>query len=384
MNHPLEPACIVKEVPFAWLVEHEQELVPLLASQPEPTPFQSLPWLTSWWQAYGQDYDAHILTVQCNGELVGVVPLMSAKDQAMPVLEWLGAGRSDHAPLLLQPDFADACLEAALSYLYAAPFKWCLLSLRTLQESQCKWLRDRLPSGRYLLDRDDISPRTVVQGNWDEYLARKSRKHRGNIKRLLKQAQELPALQITCVGEFTAGLLDEIMEVERRSWKAQEGSLRLEGEGRDFYQAFLQQFAAKRQLELWTCRYNETLLAYIITLNYQNAIFYYNGAYRSDCASFHPDLSPGSLLIASALKSAHDRGARTFDFLRGDEPYKKLWVSEERYLYHVVIRAPGLAGWFVEMRHIRLRWWLRKYPIMHAFRQWAQRIRPAKTGRRAS
>ena len=380
MIHPLETDCVVKEVPFVWLMEHELELVPLLASQPEPTPFQSLPWLASWLDAYGQDYDTHILTVQRNGELIGLVPLMLAKGRAMPVLEWLGAGRSDQAPLLLRPDSADACLDAIFSFLRASPFRWCLLSLRTLQPSQHKWLVDRLPADGYLADQDDVSPRTVIQGGWDDYLAKKSRKHRGNIKRLLKRAQELPALQITCVSEFTSVLLDEIMEVERRSWKAQEGSLRLEGEGRDFYQTFLQQFSAKRQLEIWTCRYNETLLAYIITLNYQNAVFYYNGAYRSDCASFDQDLSPGSLLIASALKSAHDRGIRTFDFLRGDEPYKKLWVNEERHLYHVVVRAPGLAGLLAEILYIRMRWWLRRYPLMHAFRQWVQHIRPAKTG----
>lgn len=373
--------CVAEEVSFAWLLEHAQELFTLQAAQLEPTPFQSLPWLASWWEVYGQDYTPHIMVVRRAGEILGVVPLMSAKGQTVPVLEWLGAGRSDHAPLLLRPDFADACLEAVLTYLHASPFKWCLLSLRTLQESQCNWLRDRLSSGRYLLDGDDISPRTVVQGSWDEYLALKSRKHRKNIKRSLKQAQELPGLQISCVGEYTSGLVDEIMDVERRSWKAKEGSLRLEGDGRKLYQAFLQKFSSEGQLELWICRFNETLLAYIITFNYQNSIFYYNGAYRSDCASFNPDISPGSLLIASALMSAHDRGAKTFDFLRGDEPYKKLWANEDRNLYHIVIRAQGLAGWFAEIRHIRLRWWLRKYPILHLFREWAQRIRPAKSGR---
>jgi len=304
------------------------------------------------------------------------VPLMVAKGQSVPVLEWVGAGRSDHAPLLLQTDLAETSLKAVVSYLKNMPFKWHLLSLRTLQETQCQWLRDALTPGSFILERDDISPRILVTGSWDEYLEKKSRKHRKNIKRMLKQAQERPELQISCVTDYTASMLDEIIEVERRSWKAQEGSLRLEGKGREFYKTFLHRFSAKRQLELWTCRFNDTLLAYIVTFNYQNCVYYYNGAYRSDCASFGADLSPGSLLIASAIRSAHERGVKTFDFLRGDEPYKKLWANEERRLYHVVVRAQGLTGWIAELMHVRIRWWLRKYPVMHEIRRRLLRIRP--------
>ncbi len=229
------PEYIVENVPFSWLMEHEQNLAPLLAMQQESIPFQSLPRLMSWWEAYGQDYEAHVLAIRHGGEIAGGFTIDGSERQGHP----------------------------------------------------------------------------------------HSKKHCGNIKRLFKRLQKTPLLDVSCAHEFTPGLLDEIIEVERHSWKAQEGSLRLEGRGRKFYEAFLRNLAERHQLELWFCRYNGTLLAYLITFNYRDSIFYYNGAYRSNYASFHADISPGSLLIACAVKNAHDRGLKAFDFLRGDEPYKK-------------------------------------------------------------
>jgi CelD/BcsL family acetyltransferase involved in cellulose biosynthesis len=368
MRDSTRGSCVVEEVPFDWLVEPGPELRELLDSDAEPTPFQTAQWLASWWAAYGRRYDSHVLTVRRAGQLVAVLPLMVAHDGTVPVLEWLGAGRSDHAPLLLHPDPGDGWFEAVLEYLHHGPIRWWLLSLRTLQDRQLREMTTCPRRGAFRVAPDDVSPRVAIKGTWNDYLAQKSRKHRRNIKRLLSQACDIPGVEVSCVSSFTPTLLAEITEVERRSWKAREGSLRMEGEGEQLYREFLRRFSEVGQLEVWFCRYAGVLLAYLITFTFREAAFYYNGAFRSDCTSFHPDLTPGSLLIATAIKSAHDRGLKAFDFLRGDEPYKRLWANEERPLHHVVVRAPGIAGLVAEMGLVRLRWWLRRYAFMHRLR----------------
>jgi CelD/BcsL family acetyltransferase involved in cellulose biosynthesis len=42
--------------------------------------------------------------------------------------------------------------------------------------------------------------------------------------------------------------------------------------------------------------------------------------------------SPGTVLIGHAMRSAAEEGARTFDFLRGAEPYKYAWGARNRQL----------------------------------------------------
>jgi CelD/BcsL family acetyltransferase involved in cellulose biosynthesis len=361
--------CAVEEMPFGWLVESGPELRELLDSEVEPTPFQTAPWLASWWAAFGRRYDPHVLTVRRGGQLVAVLPLMRARDGKLPVLEWLGAGRSDHAPLLLRPDPGEGWFEAVLAHLRQTQIRWWLLSLRTLQDRQLREMAASLRSGSYRVAADDVSPRVAIHGSWADYLGEKSRKHRKNIKRLLSQASDILGVEAGCIRDFTPTLLAEITEVERRSWKAQSGSLRMEGAGERLYSEFLLRFSEMGQLEVWFCRFKGVLLAYLITFTLREAAFYYNGAFRSDYAAFHPDLTPGSLLIATALKNAHDRGLKAFDFLRGDEPYKRLWANEERPLHHLVVRAPGGAGLVAELGLVRLRWFLRRYAFAHRIRR---------------
>ena len=53
-------------------------------------------------------------------------------------------------------------------------------------------------------------------------------------------------------------------------------------------------------------------------------------------------LSPGSVLVAQSLRAAIEGGFRTYDFLRGDEPYKLALGARIRTSDNVaVVRAEG-------------------------------------------
>jgi CelD/BcsL family acetyltransferase involved in cellulose biosynthesis len=379
INHRSDADVRIEEVTIAWIEEHAVELDRLASAQVDPTPFQSASWLMSWWRAFGSDYLPHILIARRNQELVGVAPLMSRRAQIHGALEWLGTGRSDHAPLLLDPVSAEAVFAAFLAHLRQRG-GWSLLSLRTLQESHRSAISGAAADVGGIWEPDDVSPRIALRGSWDEFLAGKSSKHRSNLRRLLRQATEIAQVQIECVSQYQPQLLREIEDVERNSWKASSGSLRLEGSGYGFYEAFLLEFSRRNALEVWCCRHEQRLVAYLITFVHADRIFYYNGAYRSDATNLGQGFSPGTALIASAVKSAHDRKLQSFDFLRGDEPYKALWKNEDRVLHQLVIPAPGVMG-SIALLALRLRWKLREYSWAHRLRNWlAQRGKRPATG----
>lgn len=359
----------VMEVDFAWLTARRDEIARLGNMQSDPTPFQTVEWLQAWWNAFGQDYEPHILAVVAGDQLLGIAPLMMSRRRGWRVLEWLAAGRSDHAPLLLFPGQERAILTALERYLTEVPWRWDLLSLRTLQAEHHARVREGF-HGSLLHEVDDVSPRALVTMSWDDFLASKTKKHRGNIRRLLRE-QEKGAISVQCETECTAALLDELADVEAHSWKARSGSLRMRGAGESFFRNALSAFSARSWLEIWTCRAHGRLLAHLITFRYCDRIYYYNGAYREDYTQY-TGLSPGALLIAHALRSAHDRHMRSFDFLRGDEAYKALWINEPRSLYHVVLRADTWRGRFACLTQIRLRWWLRRSALARRVHVWIE------------
>jgi CelD/BcsL family acetyltransferase involved in cellulose biosynthesis len=361
----------IEEVAISWIEEHIAELDRLALAQADPTPFQSAAWILSWWRAFGSDYTPRILVARRNQELVGFAPLMLRRGRASGALEWLGTGRSDHAPLLLDPVCAAPVFAAFLAHLRQRG-GWSLLWLRTLQESHRSAISG-VTAGTAgvgaIWQPDDVSPRIALSGSWDEFLAGKSSKHRSNLRRLLRQANEIAQVQIECVSQYQPQLLREIEDVERHSWKADSGSLRLEGSGYGFYEAFLRAFSQRNALEVWCCRHEQRLVAYLITFVHAERVFYYNGAYRSDATNLGQGFSPGTALIASAVKSAHDRKLHSFDFLRGDEAYKALWKNEDRVLHQLVIPAPGVKG-SLALLALRLRWKLREYSWAHRLRNW--------------
>jgi len=52
----------------------------------------------------------------------------------------------------------------------------------------------------------------------------------------------------------------------------------------------------------------------------------------------HARLSPGTVLIGTGIATAAGEGAVTFDFLRGDEPYKTRWGAEQHRRIRRVFR----------------------------------------------
>ncbi|MFQ3588450.1 MAG: GNAT family N-acetyltransferase, partial [Fimbriimonadaceae bacterium] len=59
----------------------------------------------------------------------------------------------------------------------------------------------------------------------------------------------------------------------------------------------------------------------VYAMRTQSTTFFYQSGFDPR----HRSVSPGSLLVAAAIRRAVEDGCRSFDFLRGDEPYKRRW-----------------------------------------------------------
>lgn len=226
---------VVQERDFEWLKANREVAEAMAHEQADPTPFHTFEWLDAWWSAFGSGYRARVFTVHSGDRIVGLAPLMASRSDE-GVLEWLGAGRSDHCPLLIRNGYEVDGLRALRRYLMQRR-DWRVLSLRTVLPSQLEHFREAWGPD-LLQETDDVSPRVLIRGSWDDYLAAKSKKHRGNIRRLFR-AQENGSVTVACERDFRPELLDEIADIEARSWKRRDGSLRLAGAGAAFYEAFL-------------------------------------------------------------------------------------------------------------------------------------------------
>ena len=60
------------------------------------------------------------------------------------------------------------------------------------------------------------------------------------------------------------------------------------------------------------------------------------------------DLEPGHALVTGSLLYSIECGYKTYDFLRGDEPYKAFWGAQPKVLQQIVLAPPTFKAQAIE------------------------------------
>jgi len=357
----------------AHLVELEAEWASLLEQTDVASPFLTLDWQLAWLDTYGVMHRPFVLVARKGGELVGLWPLALRRRGPFRVLEPIGAGRSDWLDIPVRTDSRAAVLAAFCRLLAEERPRWDLLDLRdVLAESPTiPTLAACVAQGPLRLRRQSrtVAPYLAIQGNWDSYLGSRSANFRSSLRRRMRKAREATGgLAVARLAACEAGGAIELLgEVERRSWKAREGTRKLTTTtGREFYRRFCTAFAARGLLQVWTATLQGTTVGYLVLFVHGGKCYYYNGAYAEEVA----ELSPGTLLHAAAIEDAFGAGLREYDFLSGDEPYKDRWSTHKREIHHLALYSGRLASLAAFATLVAARWALRNSRTLRRGRAW--------------
>ena len=77
-------------------------------------------------------------------------------------------------------------------------------------------------------------------------------------------------------------------------------------------------------------------VACTFSYDFRETLALYNSSFRPDLAK----LAPGMVLVGSLIEQSITEGKRYFDFLRGEEGYKKRFGPSPRAVYEVAL-SPG-------------------------------------------
>ncbi|MEU8650245.1 GNAT family N-acetyltransferase [Streptomyces sp. NPDC048737] len=95
------------------------------------TPFQSHPWLHSWWLSYGGRGRLRLLVVRSGDDLLAVAPLMAVR-RPLPALVPLGGAISDYGDVLVDDERGETAV-AALTEALAAAARTALIDFREVR-----------------------------------------------------------------------------------------------------------------------------------------------------------------------------------------------------------------------------------------------------------
>lgn len=224
---------------------------------------------------------------------------------------------------------------------------WGVVDLHPLEEGTTALFAQGFRSAGWLQQR------YLSFGNWylplegtgfEGYMASRPARLRNTLRRKGRGFRDAGGtLEIASEPERLQPFVDAFQQVYARSWKRPEPFP-------DFVPGLVRSFAARGWIRLGVARLAGTPAAAQIWIVANGIAYIYKLAHDEGLAGY----SPGSLLTALMMEHAIDQDrVRCVDFLMGDEPYKRDWMTHRRERYGILAFDPRRpAGIIAALRHI--------------------------------
>jgi CelD/BcsL family acetyltransferase involved in cellulose biosynthesis len=194
---------------------------------------------------------------------------------------------------------------------------------------------------RHRIQEERVCPYLELPATFDAYRAGVSKNTRSLLNRRGRQLEEAGCELRKLAGRDEVGaFLPRLFELHEARWKqqGQTGTFIRPG-----FKEFLKEFVANGppgvEPFVWALFEKGQAIAGLLFFRCGDTVVYYQGGW--DPSSPHARLSPSFALMAKAIAGAIADGCRTFDFLRGDESYKRKFTETSRRTYTLLVAG----GW---------------------------------------
>lgn len=323
------------------IVELRDRWRDLLLESPTATPFQTWEWQSTWWRHFGGLKKQHIVSVFEGDDLVGIMPL-AITTGIWRTLRASGTGVSDYLHPIARAGYESAVSEAVSAHLAEAR---CidLIDLHQVREDQ--------PLGAMQCDHAIDQAKTLVLNlpkSYEGYLGTLSKSLRYDVRRIDKELSSKYDATIEEVAtEDTHEGMEWLFETHKKRWRKRGMPGAFLRKTSAFHHDWASQAAQNGWLRLRLLKVKGQPVGALYAMSLHDTCYYYQAGF--DPA--HKAFSPGSLLVAATIRGAVEEGCQKFDFLRGDEPYKRRWKPQSVLTNLRLLRvASPIAG------RLGLRW----------------------------
>jgi CelD/BcsL family acetyltransferase involved in cellulose biosynthesis len=337
----------------------------LLATAAAPSPFLCWDWLRTWWEVFGAGRGLRVLVAQEEGRPRALWPLMRARVGGRLARRWRrlltigqqGETQAEALDLIAPAGTEEAAARAFAAHLCgprAADWDALLLERVPADSAALAALRRALAEhGRPAAPCAPVSaPWLRLPSTWETFLAGRSR----NFVRQLRQARNrlarAGAVRIRRVGEDLEPEegMDALARLHRARWGERSESFRSAGYLR-FHRLLAGRMHARGHLYLALLEVGGEAVAARYDYLFAGRMWCMQGGWLPDWA----DRRPGTVLTADAVAWGIDHGYEAYDFLSGDEPYKRRWADGERVFTDLVAANTATLRGRLYARHLALR-----------------------------
>jgi CelD/BcsL family acetyltransferase involved in cellulose biosynthesis len=297
-------------------------------------------WQQAWWESMGSG-DLQLVCVWDEDEPIAVFPTCTCEDEA-GLLSLLGSQdvTDEQIPLAVPGREADS-LRLFADWAFSDGGFGRLRFHSVLDDD--RWLRvieevAGTAGFGFASEQVDVAPAIALPETFDAYLAGLTGHDRHELRRKRRRIGEL--------GEWRVRRAHDV------GWEADlamffEFHRQAPGEKAGFFTPERERFFRRLAADLFlfgmarldVLELDGEAVACTFSYDYRGTFALYNSAFRPDLAKH----APGMVLVGCLIEQAISKGIRIFDFLRGDEPYKKRFGPTMRPVRQVMLGASARA-----------------------------------------
>ncbi len=288
------------------------------------TPFQTFEWQDTWFRHFGGAKTPVALGAFEGEDLVGWWPMVRSKG-VWPVLRPMGKGPSDYLHPTVRAGATGVLEEmgAAISEVDSA-----LVDLHQVRSD----LAPGLAEGIQNLRHEPIPQATclvlTLDPSFEAYVQSLSKSLRYDVRRAGKPPFSTGEAAIEVAhGSNVSESLEHLFRLHAMRWRRRWQPGAFPSRLRQFHLEWAARAEAKGWLELSILRLNGEPIGALYAMSVGGTTYYYQAGMDPSQNS----ISPGTLLVADAIRRAVSRGDKKFDFLRGDEGYKRRWQPQDSF-----------------------------------------------------
>jgi len=320
----------------------------LVARDGPPSPFMSWAWHRAWADSAPVAEAAAskvLVDFGTKGTVQALLPVLLRRIafRRVPVtaLTWAigDLGCPDHLDALATPETGLDVLVPALAEL---PWEVFVLSNLAPNAANVGRLCEAMAGRGWVVRRRPLwaCPYLELGDDWDRYLATLTSTRRQTLRRKERNLRRDHAMVIT---DYDGDRLDEgwnlLVALHERRWDGGGGAFRDPSVIR-LHRRFVAELAARRQLWLSTLDVDGVPAAAWYGFTFGDTVYFY----QSGRDPRWERESVGVVLMAAMIRRAIERGYRRFDFLRGEDVYKRDWTESRRITEEITIFRPGWGG----------------------------------------
>jgi CelD/BcsL family acetyltransferase involved in cellulose biosynthesis len=296
-------------------------------------PFVLPGWMQAWRQVFAPRASLWIRSFQQDGELIGIAPLRVENRAA-----WLigDAEVCDHLDLICAVDRRKDFCETLLDHLKADGID--LLELNPLRPDSVAMSAlvavARKKGYPVSIAEEDLLFELELPASWDDYLLILSGKQRHEVRRKLRRLEKSVAAEFRLLDDPTAvqSAMDDFLVLFRqnREDKAAFMDNRME--------AYFRLLAKNvPEMRIGFLHVDAIPAAAVCCLDFRGTRYLYNSGYDANLGH----LSVGILCKILSIRDGIARGLKRYDFLKGDETYKRQLGGNPVPIYRCRIDLSG-------------------------------------------